>query len=423
MMPSMTKDEKTLAEEKKLEAIVERVVVALERFSSAALWTAAKNLRMGIPLEINKYDVAVGEWVEPKKLWGGADALAKALASRTKQARIAALPLLVSLDKKLAANFFAEAMMVDLSNAWAVSYAAALHRGVWHRWAEMKSLVPKERFVRLWLEGRFATEALTNEHIRSVPLDELSKWVRDEDLADIDASDVARIRRARPDLTSLEACLVFLESSLGDAPYTDVQTAFIDHFANLFAQQRYEAALPLLRRVGALEALFAMNDRVTLAPLADSLEAITKRQRLKWDPHHVADAIEKPIRAAFQLDPKTAYDRLGRYLTKEAVKTEHGAKIANDILMLGQGMIVSHGGTKLASRDGALIHRDPRFLDALRAIANQPRLLTRIRTIVGAKGRGSAENGDENHAARSRKKAAAKKKIAPKKVRGPTGKT
>ena len=366
-----------------LDAIAERIAIALDRFSAEQIWAVAKEIQVGVPTKFDAHGVAVGDWLAPSQTWSTPDKLTAALRARTKHARIVALPILASLDKEAAAGFFAEAMVHDVSDAYALSYTSALTRGIWARWAEIEPLVPKENFVRLWLAGRFAVASLTDGHLAAVPLEELERWVQTS-TAYMGAAEAQRICRARPELGSLEDCAAFLERSVGERPFSSVQTGFIDYLSQLFGRNKYEPALPLLRRLGSLEALFAMNDATTLVPIADSLATVASGSALTWDPHHVTQELRNPIRAAFHLDPTCAFDRLGSYLAPEAVATEQGAKIANDILLIGEGLVVDHQGTKLASGDGLLLQSDPRFVDALRALADHPRLSKHVRSILHA---------------------------------------
>jgi hypothetical protein len=241
----------------------------------------------------------------------------------------------------------------------------------------------------LWLAGRAPIEHVPDAALAGVSLDALVTAVCDDVIDYLHVDDARRFCAAHPGLRGLPECLALLERT-GDAD-THAANAISQHLVRVLARHGHAAAIPTLRRLRAAkeqgeggaftDALFALGDRETLEGIAAQLGAIAKRVKPRWDPHHTLPELRESIRATFALHRERATEAFAPYFTPAAVRSEKGAKIALDVLLLGQGIVFDHGGSVLRTGDVAWLALDPRWGDVLAALAKHPRLGPRVRSL------------------------------------------
>jgi hypothetical protein len=240
---------------------------------------------------------------------------------------------------------------------------------------------PPTTIAELWLAGRAPEEALSAEAIASVPLDALVKAIAHGAIGYLHVDDAERFCRAHPALATIEASLSLLERLGADDGHA--ARAFTRHLVRVMVSHRHLPAIPLLRRLRQAagedaaiftDALLRFGDRPTLEALAETLAPTAKKLRLRWDLHHTTPALRDPIRAMFALSRERSTEAFAPFFSSRALATETGAKIALDILLLGQGTVTDHGGTVLRSGDEPWLSLDPRWRDVVEGLRSHPRL-------------------------------------------------
>jgi hypothetical protein len=240
---------------------------------------------------------------------------------------------------------------------------------------------PAATLAELWLAGRAPDTVLTDEVIALVPIDALVRALREDALGWMHADDAGRFCAAHPALGSVEASLDLL-ARVGDVD-AHAARAFTTHLVRVVTAQRHAAAVPVLRRLRSsaggsadlfTDALFRLGDAETLDEVAATLAPTVQRIRPRWDPHHTTPELREPVRAVFARARERSAAAFAPYFTKAALASEKGAKVALDILLLGQGTIVDHDGTVLRKPGEDWLSLDPGWQDVLAGLGAHPRL-------------------------------------------------
>jgi hypothetical protein len=233
----------------------------------------------------------------------------------------------------------------------------------------------------LWLEGHIATDAVPEAAISTTAPAALVKAIGSGVLGYLHRDAAERVIGVHPALEKPAARMRLLEAIVTTRS-THASCAFGIALISELAAARHRPLLPVLRRLrthrdfggSAMDALIALADRETLQALADGLATRAAKLKPRFDLHHTTPELRDPIRAVYALDPAASASAFAPYFTKKALARDWGAKIAADILMLGQGLITDHRGTKLGAGGGNMIARDPSWRDVLAELVGHPRL-------------------------------------------------
>jgi len=222
---------------------------------------------------------------------------------------------------------------------------------------------------------------LSDDALATLSIDAVVEALR-ADRTSLSGDEAQRLCANLPALATAEASLALFERLVPhDGNATD---GLIWHLVRALAGARHLPAIPALRRLrdrrppdrrGQLtDALFALGDRATLEEVAAALAPTVKALRITWDPHHTTDELRDPIRAAFARAPERATEAFAPYFTPKALASEKGAKVALDILLLGERVVVDHHGTRLETSDPSWLERDPRWGEVLARLTTHARL-------------------------------------------------
>lgn len=240
-------------------------------------------------------------------------------------------------------------------------------------WEVVRRRAP-EALVALWLSGDAPFSALRVEHLAAIPVEGLTRALREGSLGYLHRDDSKRIVDRHPELRERSAQLRLLEALArvsGPARASFGRTAFgLTLIAALAAVPEARPLLLALRsdpELGgaATEALLGAGDRATREALAASLSSEAAARKLAWDPRHTTPELRPLIRARYALDPDASAAAFAPFFAPKAIAREAGAKLAFDILILGRG---EHVGTE------PWLARDPGWAPILDALVTHPRL-------------------------------------------------
>lgn len=325
------------------------------------------------------------EYAPTVQVFASAEAFQEQLRERTRAARVVAFPALAVLDPARAAPLFARTIGLAIEKAHQVSFEANVFRGLWLRWQELGAYLPAATFAELFLRGRFSLSSLTDEQIAAIPTEPLLEAIYADRLPYPGSGEAERLARVHPAFADLDARGV-IAGRLASIDAHFARSLFPLLIASLIEARHPSTeatVLAFLERTGpelpyAVSLVIAIDHRATLERLfgeaPQRIAALAAAGALPWDPYHAISKLAPSIRAGFALDPASSSARLGPYLTPEAVSTIGGAKVAMDILCLGEGRLVDHGGTRLGTGDGDVIAADRGWAPIAARLANHPLL-------------------------------------------------
>lgn len=375
-----------------LDEIVEEACRSLASVDPERLFETVKGLQVAVGTGWSDSGNTL-EYRTPAEVFADAEALRAELRARTRAARVVAFPALATLDPAAAAPLFARTIPLALERSHQVSFEANVFRGLWLRWQELSAFLPPTTMGELFLRGRFTSASLTDEQIAAISSEKLLEALYTNRLPYPGSGDGARLIRVHPAFADLDARGVIARrlAAIDGHFARDVFPLLVGPLIEARHPSVEATVLAFLERVGpelgyALSLVIAIDHRATLerlfGELPERIAALVAAGSLVWDPHHAISKLVPPIRSGFALDPASSSTRLGSYLTPEAVSTIAGSKVARDILCLGEGRLVDHGGTRLGTGDSDVIAADRAWAPIAARLVNHPLLGETARALV-----------------------------------------
>ena len=291
-----------------LYAIADEACAALSGHPREAVFAALRGLELAIGTDWSPAGATM-KYLSPKELFADAKSFADALAARTREARVAAFPVLVELDAEAAAPLFARSLPLRLENSHQVSFEGNIYRALWARWQPLGARLPAATFGALFLEGRFELHALTDAQVAAIPGRALLEALVQNRVPYPSSGDPERLLRLHPALESLDARGALAERLAASGGHF-TRRLFPLLMADLVAA-RHPSALPAacahLERMGpgvpyALGLVIALGHEPTLRRLHDELPRLAARSELAWDSHHADRELAPAIRAGYALE-------------------------------------------------------------------------------------------------------------------------
>ncbi len=371
--------------------LVESACKSLSSFSPEQIWPIVQTLEFGLGTNF----ISIGTTLTyklPREIFTSADAFMKALAQRTYEARTLAFPILATINPVAATPIFIDFLDSQFS-FYDMSYEAGVMRAVGLVWAVMLPHMPATVMVKLWLEGKCSLAGLTDEHVAQIPIDNMIKAIHSPNLGYIHRDIAERIVTIHPQLRQdlVRANMLKQLVDQSEKSLTHAESAFIGYLIGALVANNYQPIIPTLevllaksegKHLATIDALIRLCHRPFLEQLAVDLPALIKSLKLKWDPHHITFDLVDPIRAVYSLDPSTATERFAAYLTAAAVASDMGAKIAFDIMGVGQSMRINHNGTNVRDNDPDWLAMDPHWIDIAVSFADHPLLCNIAASIL-----------------------------------------
>ncbi len=340
---------------KRIAELTELACQRLDRHDGERVWRAAQQLtNLAVGVDYRGSANTATEHRTLAQIYDAAALLQFALTARTPQTRVAALPLLAVLAPREASDIIMAFIDANLGSANATSYEGGVLRGVSIAFQHAAGELPAQWKQRRVLDGLLHVGFLSVADLCAIPLDDVLDALIADRLEGFTAKVAELLCDQHPGLSDGDGMLAGFERVTSH--HFRARGELENQMLEGFAEAGYAEAGPAIARlldhyegravVFVAQTLIRLGYGPGLQRLADQLESEQARMVRSWDPHHVDLDWEWPLRASFALDPHTACQRLGPYLSAEATSTAHGAKLASDILMLATTVSVhDYGGS------------------------------------------------------------------------------
>ncbi len=376
----MSEDESERRE--RLADITAQICRAAATASDEALTDVIAQTNAHLGIDYNEHGVT-STYVPLAEHFADIRALREALDRHAFEARPAAILLLARIDPAALLPHWRAMSSLSKRGFYAMSWAGGVAQAATHVWYAMIALLPPDELGEMFLRGETSLRGVPDDVLARLPVARIVAAIRDRAIAGLDHDDAKRLA-SHPELTSVEARTRVLGELLALPKAAIARYALINNLIEQLGESRDERALPVLLaasqdedprfRARADSALITMRHMPSLDRIGRGVAEAAAKGVLKWDPHHVAPELQRPIQAVFAVDPETAVDRFAPYLTDDALKAESNAKLVNDILSVGRGLLVAHHGVRIASGNATWIDADARWREVCGRLATHARL-------------------------------------------------